>query len=750
MTHGADAVANTLSAVEAAPLVNLVKACRSAARVLALYPAEHPNIAAALAAVATATTQVTSAGPLHLSVLPDSLLVGGHPLARRDQAVTDFADLLHRHLVAQVTIQPDTPADVWQRFLALVSIQPDQARGRGGIVKLWASEAEPAIAVKQLDYRELLRESIKGEPATWEAIIAQCLAGESLALDEWVVDLLLDVLNDPERAGELVAAVEERTSGGTGRGALIVGGLLHAVATFVAQVQPQRLEAVLCGMADAAARLPMGTLAGLMGARRLVDRPELAGFVENLAVRIKDATVAQAIVSEVRNNRGTSPDLAGAVWGIAPDIDRREAILALAREILQKSSAFEDSATDQMWRQAEQLLSTYDHDSYVGDPYTSELQAASRRAVELDQARTDPPERLARWASTVSDDAVRLLDAQLLVDLLGLRTEPGPWRELADLVVSRIQVCIVLGDLQTAAGLTEAIAARADPESGHALQAAASAALEQVLDPAAMRHLASHLDTSDERLASAAERMCRAIGTSAVGPLAQTLAREERTRSRNHLVALLVSYGPAGRQAVERLMQSSNAAVRRTAVVLLREFGGHDALPELESLLNDRAPHVQREATRAIAMLGIEPAFQILANALVRGTNETRGIVVNVLWSLPLADAVPVLAFVAEQTTPRGGMRDVHEKALQRLGESDSREAIDALGHVLRRGWLFAPFMTASLRRQAAGALARIGSVRAIEQLEAAAANGARGTRSAARSALRERVPAGSRSGVQA
>lgn len=729
-----------LGAAEVAPVAALARACRSAARTLTLYPPDHPNIVSALAAVTSAAREATASGPLQLAVLPDTLLVGGRPLLRPDTAIADLADLLHRHLVATLTLNPGAPDDAWRRFLTLLGIQPDQARLRGGVVKLWASEGEPSLALKQLDYRELLREAIRGHVATWEAIVAHCLAGESLALDDWVVDLLLDVLNDPGRATDLVSAIEARLQDQAGRAGMVVGSLLQAVAQFVSKVQPTRLESVVTGIADAVLRLPMGSLAGLMAARYRSDRPDLAAFVENVAARIKDAAVAGVIVKEIRQNRGTSPDLAAAVWGITPDIDRREAILTLARQMLHESPASDEPATEQMWRQTEQLLTTYDHASYVGSAYTTELNRAADRAVDLQQAGTDPPERVATWTSTVDDEAVRALDAFLLVDLLRLRDgDAARWRDLADLVVARIQVSIVLGDFTTAANLTEAIGGGAAGHRAPAIEAAAGEALDAVFDAVAMRHLASHLDTSDPATVAGVERLCRAVGTRAIDPLARTLAREERRRSRQNLVALLSSYGAAGRQAVERLMQSQNAAVRRTAVVLLKEFGGEDALPELESLLNDQAPHVQREATRAIAQLGVEQAFQILARALTGGSTETRGVIVNALSTLNPADAAPVLAFILQSTQPRGGMHEVHEKAIGRLAEADSPESVRALEHALHRGSLLAPFRTAALRRLAAAALARITSPRALEALTTAAATGSRGVRAAARAALRAR-----------
>ena len=56
--------------------------------------------------------------------------------------------------------------------------------------------------------------------------------------------------------------------------------------------------------------------------------------------------------------------------------------------------------------------------------------------------------------------------------------------------------------------------------------------------------------------------------------------------------------------------------MRRTAIHLLREFGGNEALPELAPLIDDKEPNVQREAIRAIVNIGTDEAFAVLEKAL--------------------------------------------------------------------------------------------------------------------------------------
>ena len=133
-----------------------------------------------------------------------------------------------------------------------------------------------------------------------------------------------------------------------------------------------------------------------------------------------------------------------------------------------------------------------------------------------------------------------------------------------------------------------------------------------------MRHIVTHLATIDEAQFERVKAMCVSLGEVLVRPLAEALSAEERARPRERLTAILIAFGASGRREVERLKNSPNAAVRRTAIYLLREFGGSEALPELTELLDDNEPQVQREAVRAILQIGTEHAYQVLEQALAQ------------------------------------------------------------------------------------------------------------------------------------
>jgi HEAT repeat protein len=518
---------------------------------------------------------------------------------------------------------------------------------------------------------------------------------------------------------------------------MVIAGLLHAVAQFVATSAPEHVERVMTALAEATARLPIDVLDPIVEMQRSAFRPSQARFLQSLVRRISDASIANLIASEVRDGRGSSRRLGEAFCGLAPDPVRRTEILALARGTVDQTCATADPVLAQAWQQSEKMLLTYsDNKAFVSDAYDAELSRLTVRAVELDEDHTDPVERMSAWRGTVDDDHLRLLDASLLADLMRLQQGLAHWRDIADLARQRTNVLLAVGDFPAAAVVVEALRSQSERPDDADIRAAAAEILQNIPTASAMQQVASHLDTSDHSVVHAARRLCMALGTVSIGALAEVLSREERNRPRKHLVDILVGFGAPGRQSVEPLRQSPNMAVRRTAVLLLREFGGHEALPELESLLNDAEPQVQREATRAIAMLGVEAAYTTLIRALERGPDRARTSILGVLWTLPDEDAEQVLSYVVLAAPYRGMMWVVHKRAIQRLGSLGGRHGVNALSAVLQRREFWSPFRMAALHRLAVDALGQIGTPDAVATIETVASCGPWWARAAARATL--------------
>jgi HEAT repeat protein len=238
--------------------------------------------------------------------------------------------------------------------------------------------------------------------------------------------------------------------------------------------------------------------------------------------------------------------------------------------------------------------------------------------------------------------------------------------------------------------------------------------------------------------------MCVRLGEVIVRPLAETLSVEERPRTRGRLTSILLAFGAVGQRTVERLKSSPNAAVRRTAIYLMREFGGREALPDLRDLIDDTEPQVQREAVRAILNIGSEEAYRILEQALTGGTVRSREAIMHALSIVRDERAAPLYAYIVRHIDHRGPLATIYVRAIESLGALRDPEAIPPLRDVLYKGEWWAPRRTSILRSAAAEALARIGTPDAIATLEEAANGRIRGVRNAARPhlvAVRSRRP---------
>jgi len=731
---GTSAAAPPLAVGIASALQAFARACRAATRAIGLYPGEHPTVGSTLSHLVTTAGLAAGGRELTVTVLVDTLAIDGRRPARPDPAVTELAVLLHAHQVAAVTLQPQVAPDEWRRFLGLLAIPPDQLRRRGGLAQLWSSEGQTGIQVRKLDYHVLLRERIQGERATWESAVELSLRGDAALCNDAIASLVLELLDRPEDSERLLTAIGEALPADTGTAALVVGGVLHAVLAFVQRTNPDHMDPLLTAAADVATHLPIETLAAFSSNRAADQARAGHSVVARLARHMSDDALASRVVEALQGAAGSSDALDTMVTGFLPDIDRRSAVLALARHMLEHSEG--TAAPADVKAHLERLLSRLDERRFVGDTYSTELHRAAARAVELDRHDADPADVVDAWRGTVADDRLQMLDAVLLIDLMHLRRDTDGWRESADLAVARIVALMTAGDFSPAAFLVEALRLQEEDHPSADVRSAAGQTLNGLLRGDLLRSVAMHLDTSDVAVVAAVKRLCHALGTGVTVHLAEALAGEDRPRVRQHLVTILSSFGAAGRQAIERLMHAPSAAARRTAILLLRESGDESILPRLEAMLADREPHVQREASRAVILLGAPAAYEALVRTLVGGDADSRAAVTSVLWSMPIEDTAPVLAhFVATAPVERG-LADIHERALQRLGGASGSAVVSALRTAMERRHARAPFRTAALRRRAAEALARIGTEDARTCLRAAAVGGSWGMRRAARTAL--------------
>jgi hypothetical protein len=741
-----------LAAADAAQLTDFARACKAAQRAVVLYPAAHPAITSTLGRIVQMTSPESLTRPLRLTVLPDSLLLDDRPALRPDAAVIELATLLHSHLIGELTVHPGGDAEAWRNFLLLLARTPESIRNEGGIAHAWTAMAGRHVELREIDYAEVLRERKDGRAAVWEQVVANCLQGTWFDLDAAAVQEILGVALDADQLAGVMTTLESR-SGARGISAKTAAlmRMLRGIVEAVSRTAPHQLEPVLRSMASAVGSLSADMVLGLLAEREDRRAAEQAPpLMTAIASRMSDRTIAKFVARNVVQESTATDRLALAFQTLVRDGEERQRLLMVARDDVASSPFGSTDGFDAAWDTiAKTLLTSYTDEGFVSDEYGRELSAARTQAIAVEQISDDPPERVAAWLSSVATTTLRNLDLTLLVDILRIEPDDHRWGEMMAPVLSLLDDLLLVGDFEAAHALTEVLVHEAGGKRSTARRQHATTAIDMlIISGSMMRHVTTHLATIDEAQFTRVKSMCVSLGEVLVRPLAETLAAEERPRTRERLTAILLAFGAAGRRTVERLKSSPNAAVRRTAIHLMREFGGYEALPDLSELLNDNEHAVQREAVRAILDIGSDVAYRILEEALTTGSVQSREAIMQSLGLVRDERVTPLLTYILRHIHHRGPLATVYLRAIDALGAVRDPEGIAALKDALYRGDWWAPRRTAILRSAVATALARIGTDEAFEVLEEAAGSRKRSVRKAVkpyleRGRMRRRPAAG-------
>lgn len=721
-----------------AHLAEFARACRAAARAVSMYPATHPAIQQALGRIAEAGRQLTAEGSVSLTVLPAGLLLDGRGAERPDASIAELAALLHAHRIGELAIFGAMTASAWLAFLELLAVPVEEVHARGGIARLWHERDAGPLDIRQIDYSEVLKARDGTAATDWDRIVTDYLEGERSELDEQAIAELLEIADDPARLGEFTERLMERAQEGTGGVRKdVVLRILQVLADFVAQARPQQLDSVLHYIAGLIPRLTPEVVAPLLSAPGAGHRPgiDLAGEVR---ARASDETIVEFVAHSVARDRGATARLAEAFQTLVPEPERRSRLVALAEQEAAQTPFGRQTEFPDLWKRAQEMLTSYSDAAYVGRDYDRELPAARINAIEVERASDDPPERIGRWLGSVADFELRRLDQQLLVDLLQIETRPDHWRKVLATAVDRIDNLVLIGDLGLAATLLDAVLSAG--VDGQPFAEDARGGVERLRQSQVMKHVVLFLRQARESDVAAAARFCRTLGPDVIPALVEALAAEHAHMTVRRLRDVLLGFGAAGRPYADALRSSANPAVRRTAVELLRAYGGDKALAELQPLLDDGEPGVQREAIRAVLQIGSRDAHAILERSLTSGSARTRDAILQVLLAMRDPRVAPLLVGILQHMNHRGPLEQVHLSALEALGRvaGTDADAIAALRRALDRGDWWAPGRTRRLRRAAARALRSAGSDAADLALREAAAAGPRGARRAAREALVE------------
>jgi hypothetical protein len=748
-------IARRLDAAQSQRLVELARACRAAARAVALYPQGHRAVEDAVGRLTEVARRAAGEHALAIDVMPAELRIHGLAPDRDDAALAELAGILHAQQIGGVTLHATADRESWQALLALLSRPADDNRRDGGLAHLWKTAGGPSIEVHAIDYAALLREGHGGSLSRLlRAATEGALAAVSLADLEAIIDAV---------EGRQASAHHDDEDASDAAG-LAIARLGSLVLSRGAADDPARVESALRRLAQITERLSPDGMRGLVAARGALgagsSAEEAAGadeaargaaaVLDHMDAAGQARFVAAALVAE----GSATSRLREAFEALVPADDRRR-VASLADSMLASSGA-PLGDVPRLRQELDMMVVSYDDRAFVGGSYARELTAARGRAEDLETARPDPSERIEAWLATVSDSALRGLDLQVLIDLLSI---PGQAHEqfaaLAAQAGGRIEDFARVGLIDPALALERAL--EAAREAGGEGGAAAGAALDRLRRGSLVRDLIPLVRRAPSGEAERVTGLLARLGPAIAPALAAALAHEADPAARERLRAVLAGFGDAGEQAVRALLASDHAETRRNAALLLRDFGGAASIDVLEGLLADHDPRVRREALRALAVVDDAQAHARILHTLGSVPRETQRALLDELGLVRDARISPLLARLAT----RWRERRLSEAALRAmamlgmLGAAAGPDAIDALASLLDASQWWSPARARNVREHAAAALAQIGTAAASSPaggaapaatadaraaLEAAVARGGKGARAATQALARRQA----------
>ncbi|MDO3377409.1 HEAT repeat domain-containing protein [Geoalkalibacter halelectricus] len=333
-----------------------------------------------------------------------------------------------------------------------------------------------------------------------------------------------------------------------------------------------------------------------------------------------------------------------------------------------------------------------------------------------------PEELLARMEEQAGDENFRLLLREL-VDLLWKFDREGEFPRLLTCLLTLGRHC-------------------REPRLSETRRDACRRAVQDLVDEDLTHRLAHYMcdpDTSHQD-SSQAQNLLLLLGESAAEVLADHLAEETESHARKILAQALARFAGAALPAMNRLLRDERWFVVRNALAILGEIRDPSQVAHLAVFLGHDDVRVRREAIRALTRIGTADAMDVLLVAVEEGDGDLQRQALLFLGALKQRAALPHLLRFATLRDPLLRRAELTRGAVRALGEIGAEEAVPALISLLKRRKRLRRGRYQDIQEEAALALARIGTVQALEALETVMEQGSGRLAQTAARALQERI----------
>jgi hypothetical protein len=708
-------------------LLTLARSLVAAIRNWSLYPAEHPLIAQTLERLCASITDATGGAMLSIGVTPDTLIIEGAAADRTNTAIVEAAALLHDRDILELTFIGQVPTESIRALLALLTLGAQERRDQGGPAKMWADAGHPSIALKEVDYRQVLARDAAGsgdDAAThddvWRSIVTSIAGGYHGFFDERAQQRLLTIASSPMEIGDLATAVmgPKCSADGspmiTSQAATVLAAFRH-LSSVVTAASPDRMPEVARNLASAASRLEPHVVMQMLTTAE--DPNDQLAVVHGLTAAFDDVKVAQLLATTLAIDGHASDRLATIFNTIASDSDRKRRVLTLTRSMLSETTFGRASQFESLWTSMQELLVSYNDTLYVSESYRAALDGVGGRAERM--AHADLPPELPMWLDTLGEQNVRALSVTLLVDLLNLETDADRAAEIAGDLAALAENLLMSGAYNDALVVTTTLADRGSRAAAIGRDACRRA-LNELGESPAMRETAALVGDLDEPSWVTLRAVIQMVGPTSVEALKPVVAVEHDTDAARRAEDVIVQFGVPAVARLASLAGDSQWFVQCAAARLLGRIASPEAVPIWLPLLRRGDPRVARAAVAALGAIEDPSAARAIQTVLRAATGDRRQAVVDALVADRDPRIVPILARIIAESDPLGTDHAVVIHALTALATVHGDEAIPAIVAVIGRRRWFRRRKLKALKTAGVAALRAMGTAKASAALDAA------------------------------
>lgn len=656
-----------------------------------IYPAHHEQAQRSLKRACDTVREAASAfSPLTITVLPEKLMVGSHPLDPRSNLFKELSQTWKLRGVAAVTFHADFADNELVGLLNLMNMDAERIQADGGIETAATALSLARIVLHPVDYsrlhvtdeEEIPRSGGGPSKSNWHTFVSHMLAGTLAAGDD--PGQSAQAPFDPSRMAQLINA--------------------NQVDAWQAMAYYKELIAEYQQMpaADPAASTPHTNLTQfhqlvqelnpalrrqfLASAFDQYLQPEAAGTFEAFINGMGGDLVLEMLRDANARGKQISPSLMTFVrkMGIRETPDQ-----------VPWASELGDMQTG-----IHALLKREHYEQYVDGDYDRILKRFAEQPASED-AGAPMLDLRQRIEESLEEPHITILVAGALNGLMDASADAEEYRDWARQLTFLLDELVSLGAFGSLLKIYDAVQSSGqvgqdDPRSKiNALVQGHFLSPDFVAKAVAAFHRPTRPVDADEALA-----LLKRLGDGAVAEALDLMGAEANFDARGGLMRILVHAAPqAVKEALERLQDSRPRYVCRM-LAIIRLFGNEEDSESLSPLLAHPDPEVRHEALATLLNFSHPRGIAQLRQLLAGEWDEAAARAMQLAGMYKVREAVPLLMEIAQRIGgPREADLERREAALRTLGAIGDPRAVRALAHIAGRRWSLAPRMLGRLKR---------------------------------------------------